>query len=176
MDITEKLKNVIRDIPDFPKEGIMFKDITPILAEPELVTEVVDYFVQKGKQDKVDVIVGVESRGFLFGLLIAERMGVPFVPVRKAGKLPYKTISHSYNLEYGSATVEIHEDAIKPGQKVMIHDDLLATGGTAMAAAELINRLGGKVCNYTFLIELSFLNGKKNITTNQENIYSIVTY
>jgi len=176
MTTAEKVTQVIRDIPDFPKEGIIFRDITPILAEPLLVSEIVEWFVKKAKQDNIDVIVGVESRGFLFGLLIAEKMGIPFVPVRKAGKLPAKTISHSYDLEYGSATVEIHEDAIKPGQRVMIHDDLLATGGTAMAAAELVNRLGGKVCNYTFLIELSFLEGKKNITTHQENIYSIVTY
>lgn len=176
MTLTEKVQEVIRDIKDFPKEGIVFKDITPILAEPQLVSEIVDWFVEKAKEDKVDVIVGVESRGFLFGLLIAEKLGIPFVPVRKAGKLPYKTISHSYDLEYGSATVEIHEDALKPGQKVMIHDDLLATGGTAMAAAELVKQLGAEVCNYTFLIELSFLDGKKNITTNQENIYSIVTY
>ena len=176
MTLTEKVQKVIRDIPDFPKEGIVFKDITPILSEPDLVSEIVDWFVSKAKEDKVDVIVGVESRGFLFGLLIAERLDVPFVPVRKAGKLPYKTISHSYDLEYGSATVEIHQDALKKGQKVMIHDDLLATGGTAMAAAELVKQLGGVVCNYTFLIELSFLEGKKNITTNQENIYSIVTY
>ena len=177
MTLSDKIKNVIRDIPDFPKPGIVFKDITPILSDPKLVTEVVDWFVEKGKQDNIDVVVGVESRGFLFGLLIAEKMGVPFVPVRKQGKLPYKTIAHSYDLEYGSATVEIHEDALKPGQKVMIHDDLLATGGTAMAAAELVKQIGGKVCNYTFLIELGFLNGKENICLdNNEAIHSIITY
>jgi len=177
MTLSDKIKDVIRDIPDFPKPGIVFKDITPILSNPQLVTEVVDWFVEKGKQDNVDVVVGVESRGFLFGLLIAEKMGVPFVPVRKQGKLPYKTIAHSYDLEYGSATVEIHEDALKPGQKVMIHDDLLATGGTAMAAAELVRQIGGKVCNYTFLIELGFLKGKENIDLdNNEAIHSIITY
>jgi adenine phosphoribosyltransferase len=176
MNLTEKIKDIVRDIPDFPKEGIIFKDITPILSSPKLVSEIVDWFVDKARKDQIDVIVGVESRGFFFGLMIAERLGVPFVPVRKAGKLPYNTIAHSYDLEYGSATVEIHEDALKPGQRVMIHDDLLATGGTAMAAATLVEKLGAKVCNYTFLIELSFLEGKKNISTNQENIYSIVTY
>jgi adenine phosphoribosyltransferase len=176
MDLTDKIKDIVRDIPDFPKEGIIFKDITPILSSPTLVSEIVDWFVDKARKDQIDVIVGVESRGFFFGLMIAERLGVPFVPVRKAGKLPYKTIAHSYDLEYGSATVEIHEDALKPGQRVMIHDDLLATGGTALAAAALVEKLGAKVCNYTFLIELSFLKGKKNISTNQENIYSIVTY
>ncbi|MFT6034659.1 MAG: adenine phosphoribosyltransferase [Marivirga sp.] len=176
MNLTEKIKDIVRDIPDFPKEGIIFKDITPILSSPKLVSEIVDWFVDKARKDQIDVIVGVESRGFFFGLMIAERLGVPFVPVRKAGKLPYNTIAHSYDLEYGSATVEIHEDALKPGQRVMIHDDLLATGGTAMAAAALVEKLGAKVCNYTFLIELSFLEGKKNISTNQENIYSIVTY
>ena len=176
MTLSDKIEKIIRDVPDFPKPGIVFKDITPILAKPELVTEVVDWFVEKGKQDKVDVIVGVESRGFLFGLLIAEKMGVPFVPVRKKGKLPFKTISHSYELEYGSATVEIHEDALQPGQKVMIHDDLLATGGTAMAAAALVEKIGGKVCNYTFLIELGFLEGRKLLDVNNNKpVYSIVS-
>ncbi|WKK85992.2 adenine phosphoribosyltransferase [Marivirga arenosa] len=176
MTLSEKINAEIRDIKDFPKPGIVFKDITPILSRPKLVSEIVDWFVEKGKQDKIDVIVGVESRGFLFGMMVAERLGLPFVPVRKEGKLPHKTIKHSYDLEYGSATMEIHSDAIKPGQKVMIHDDLLATGGTALAAAKLVKELGGKVGNFTFLIELGFLEGEKKLKTENEAVYSIVTY
>lgn len=141
MTLAEKINDQIRDIVDFPKPGIVFKDITPILSHPKLVTEIVEWFVEKAKKDNIDVIVGVESRGFLFGMMIAEKIGVPFVPVRKQGKLPYETIQYSYELEYGSATMEIHSDAIKAGQKVMIHDDLLATGGTALAAAELVKKI-----------------------------------
>jgi len=176
MKLTEKINAQIRDIKDFPKEGILFKDITPILSHPQLVTEIVDWFVEKAKKDDIDMIVGVESRGFLFGMMIAERLGVPFVPVRKEGKLPYETIKHSYDLEYGSATMEIHKDAISVGQNVMIHDDLLATGGTALAAAKLVKALGGKVGNFTFLIELGFLEGKKKLVLENEAVYSIVTY
>jgi adenine phosphoribosyltransferase len=176
MTLTEKINAQIRDIKDFPKEGILFKDITPILSHPQLVTEIVDWFVEKAKKDNIDMIVGVESRGFLFGMMIAERLGVPFVPVRKEGKLPYETIMFSYDLEYGSATMEIHKDAIKSGQKVMIHDDLLATGGTALAAAKLVKELGGIVGNFTFLIELGFLEGKKKLAAENEEVHSIVTY
>lgn len=176
MTLQEKIVAQIRDIEDFPKPGIVFKDITPVLAQPSLVTQIVDYFVDKAKSDSIDVIVGVESRGFLFGMLIAEKLGVPFVPVRKEGKLPYETIKYSYDLEYGSATMEIHKDSIHRGQKVMIHDDLLATGGTALAAAKLVEQLGGKVGNFSFLIELGFLEGKKNLIKENEAVYSIVTY
>jgi len=176
MTISEKINTQIRDIADFPKPGIVFKDITPILSHPKLVTEIVEWFVKKAKNDNIDVIVGVESRGFLFGMTIAEKLGVPFVPVRKEGKLPYETIKYSYELEYGNATMEIHKDAIKAGQKVMIHDDLLATGGTALAAAKLVRELGGTVGNFTFLIELGFLEGKKKLNTENESVYSIVTY
>ena len=175
MDIVEKINHEIRDIADFPKPGIIFKDITPILANPILVKEIANWFVKKAEADGIDVVVGVESRGFLFGMMIAEKLGIPFVPVRKEGKLPHETIKHSYNLEYGSATMEIHTDAIKDGQKVMIHDDLLATGGTALAAAELVKKLGGKVGNFSFLIELGFLDGKKKLLSENDAIYSIVT-
>ncbi|MBK6265945.1 adenine phosphoribosyltransferase [Marivirga sp. S37H4] len=176
MTTTEKLNQTIRDIPDFPKPGIIFKDITPVLADPKLVSELVDWFVDKAKEDKIDVIVGVESRGFLFGMLIADRMGIPFVPVRKEGKLPHKTVKYAYELEYGNATMEIHADALKPGQRVMIHDDLLATGGTAEAAAVLVEKLGAKACNFTFLIELSFLEGRKKLNSYNESVYSIVSF
>ncbi len=176
MTIAEKLNLAIRDIPDFPKPGIIFKDITPVLADPKLVKELVDWFVDKAKKDKIDVIVGVESRGFLFGMLIADRMGIPFIPVRKEGKLPHETVKYAYDLEYGSATMEIHADSIKPGQRVMIHDDLLATGGTAEAAAILVEKLGAKACNFTFLIELGFLEGRKKLNSYNESIYSIVSF
>lgn len=174
--LAEKLNKAIRDIPDFPKPGIVFKDITPVLSNPALVKEIVDWFAQKAKADNIDVIVGVESRGFLFGMLIAERLGIPFVPVRKEGKLPHKTIKHAYELEYGNACMEIHEDALKPGQRVMIHDDLLATGGTAEAAAILVEKLGAIACNFTFLIELGFLQGRIKLNSHNESIYSIVSF
>jgi adenine phosphoribosyltransferase len=176
MTLSDKINSQIRDIADFPKPGIIFKDITPILSHPKIVTEIVNWFVDKAQNDEIDVIVGVESRGFLFGMMIAEKLGVSFVPVRKEGKLPYETIKYSYDLEYGSATMEIHKDAIQSGQKVMIHDDLLATGGTAQAAAELVKELGGLVGNFSFLIELGFLEGKKRLTKENEAVYSIVTY
>ncbi len=176
MTTAEKLNRAIRDIPNFPKPGIIFKDITPVLSDPLLVRAIVDWFVQKAKDDKIDVIVGVESRGFLFGMMIAEKCGIPFVPVRKEGKLPHKTIKHSYDLEYGSATMEIHEDAVKQGQRVMIHDDLLATGGTAQAAAVLVEKLGAKACNFTFLIELGFLEGRKKLNSYNDSVYSIVSF
>ncbi len=176
MTIAEKLNSAIRDIPDFPKPGIVFKDITPVLSDPKLVREIVDWLVQKAKDDNIDVIVGVESRGFLFGMMIAEKCGIPFVPVRKEGKLPHKTIKHAYELEYGSATMEIHADAVKPGQRVMIHDDLLATGGTAQAAAVLVEKLGAIACNFTFLIELGFLEGRKKLNSYNDSVYSIVSF
>lgn len=176
MTLSEKINKEIRDVADFPKPGIVFKDITPILSLPSLVTEIVDWFVVKAKNEEIDLIVGVESRGFLFGMLIAEKLGIPFVPVRKEGKLPHQTIKYSYDLEYGSATMEIHKDAIKEGQRVMIHDDLLATGGTALAAAKLVKELGGQVSNFTFLIELGFLEGKKMLGKENEAVHSIVTY
>ncbi|GAA5041951.1 adenine phosphoribosyltransferase [Marivirga lumbricoides] len=176
MTVSEKLNQSIRDIPDFPKPGIIFKDITPVLSNPSLVKEIVDWFAEKAKEQDIDVIVGVESRGFLFGMLIAERLGIPFVPVRKEGKLPYKTVKHAYSLEYGSASMEIHEDALKPGQRVMIHDDLLATGGTAEAAAILVEKLGAVACNFTFLIELGFLEGRLKLKSHNESIHSIVSF
>jgi adenine phosphoribosyltransferase len=153
MNITDKIKNVIRDIKDFPKEGIVFKDITPILLDPKLCKEIVDEFVKGLEELKPDAIACVEARGFFFGTLIAQRLQIPFIPIRKQGKLPYETVSHSYDLEYGSATIEMHEDAVKRGWKVLLHDDLLATGGTASAAAELVTKKGGEVVGFSFLVE-----------------------
>lgn len=173
--IENEIKAAIRDIPDFPKEGIIFKDITPIFSNPELCTKIVDELEKQVKPLNIEVIACLEARGFLFGPLLAQRLNIPFIPLRKAGKLPYKTFSHSYALEYGEATIEMHQDAILPGQRVLIHDDLLATGGTAAAGAELIKKLG-QVVGYSFLIELSFLNGRDKINSITDNIHTLVTY
>src|SRR5476651_1204813 len=135
--IAQQIKTAIRDIPDFPKPGIIFKDITPILKDPALCGHIVDAFVEQLKNIRIDAVAGIESRGFLFGLTLANKLGVPFVPVRKAGKLPYSIKQKVYELEYGTATIELHTDAFEPGQHVLIHDDLLATGGTVNAASDL---------------------------------------
>jgi len=161
MPLPDKIKSVIRDVPDFPKPGILFKDITPVLANPLLVREIVNNLVGEFRSFQVDAIVGIESRGFIFGSLLAHELNLPFIPVRKAGRLPHQTISQSYNLEYGLATIEIHSDALKSGAKVIIHDDLLATGGTAAASAKLVRQLGGEVAAFSFLINLSFLKGEE---------------
>ncbi len=160
MSLADKIKKAIRDVPDFPKPGILFKDITPVLSTPPLVREIVRNLVEEFTPYHFDAIVGIESRGFIFGALLAHELNVPFVPVRKAGKLPYKTISQSYDLEYGQATIEIHRDALQTGAKVLIHDDLLATGGTAVASARLVQKLGAEVRAFSFLINLSFLKGE----------------
>jgi adenine phosphoribosyltransferase len=159
MSVSDKVKSVIRDVPDFPKPGILFKDITPVLADTTLVHEIVQALVNDFKPGGYDAIVGIESRGFIFGSLLAYELEIPFIPVRKAGKLPFHTLSESYDLEYGQATIEIHKDALKPGSRVLIHDDLLATGGTAAAAARLVHKLGAEATDFSFLINLSFLKG-----------------
>lgn len=175
MSIT-KLKEKIREVKDFPKKGISFKDITPLLADPILSSFVVESFKNNLKDEKIDAIVGVESRGFLFGMMLANEINVPFIPIRKAGKLPADVISEQYDLEYGKAAVEIHKDSIQKGWNVVVHDDLLATGGTAKAAANLVERLGGKVHSFLFVIELSFLDGRKNIGSEKNNIISLLKY
>lgn len=174
--IEDKLKLAIRDVPNFPKEGIVFKDITPIMMNPELSEEVLEYLVNQFKDKGLTKIAGIESRGFLFGYPLAMRLGLPFVLIRKAGKLPYHKISHSYDLEYGSATIEIHTDAIKDGDKVLIHDDLLATGGSAGAAAELVQKCGGKVEAFSFLVGLDFLNGEDKLKDYSQNICTLARY
>ena len=155
-----RAEQLIRDIPNFPKPGIVFKDITPVLADSQAMREVIDLFIDYASERKPTVIVGIESRGFVFGMPLALEMGLPFVPVRKLGKLPYQTIHEEYALEYGTNTVEMHTDAITEGDRVIIVDDLLATGGTAAAAKRLVNRLGGTVEGFCFLIELGFLHGR----------------
>lgn len=153
----------IRDVPDFPKPGILFKDITPVLENPAAFKEVCDLLSEDAKKRGAETIVGIESRGFIFGVPVALNLGLPFAMARKLGKLPYDRISEEYALEYGTNVVEMHVDAIQPGQKAYIVDDLLATGGTAAAAARLVERLKGEVCGFGCLIELSFLNGRENL-------------
>lgn len=174
--LEQQLKESIRDIPDFPKKGILFRDITPILSSPDLSRAVVNGFRDSVKHLKVEAIAGVESRGFLFGMPLALELNVPFITVRKKGKLPYETVSHKYDLEYGSAEIEMHVDEVRPGMHVMVHDDLLATGGTARATAELIQGQGGIVSCYTFLVELSALGGVQRLTEGDSDIISLVTY
>jgi adenine phosphoribosyltransferase len=176
MTIEQRLDQTLRTIPDFPKPGIMFKDITPVLEDPILCQDLVDDFISKLSSIKIDALVGVESRGFLFGLPLAMALKVPFITVRKKGKLPYKTVSYSYDLEYGSAEIEMHKDSIQPGWNVLVHDDLLATGGTAAAAAELVKMEGGLVAGFSFLIGLSFLNGANKLSSYSENIVSTIEY
>ena len=176
MNIEEKLRATIRDVEDFPKEGIVFKDITPIMMNPDLSSEIVDELYSMYKDEELDAIAGIESRGFLFGYPLAMKLGVPFVLIRKKGKLPYDKISHDYDLEYGSATIEMHTDAIGHKQRVLIHDDLLATGGSAQAAALLIEKSGGQVAGFNFLVSLSFLNGEEKLKEFSSKISNLVAY
>ncbi|CAN5376162.1 adenine phosphoribosyltransferase [soil metagenome] len=173
--LEKRVKNAIRNVPDFPKPGIQFKDITPILLDVGLCKDIVQEF--KHHIDfQVDAIVAIESGGFFFGTLLADRLNVPFIPIRKEGKLPGDCVKYKYDLEYGTATVELHKGFIKPGMKVLIHDDLLATGGTVTAAAELVQMEGGEVAGFSFLVNLSFLNGVKVIEKYSDKVLSIVTY
>lgn len=174
--LSNQIKQIIRDVPDFPKPGIIFKDITPILKDAVLCKEITAALAEQLKDVKIDVVAGIESRGFLFGLALAQQLNVPFVPIRKAGKLPYKTIQQSYDLEYGSATLEVHEDAFEAGQQVLIHDDLLATGGTVVAASNLVQKLGAAVAAYSFLINLDFLNGKDRLMPYADKVFALATY
>lgn len=169
LEIEKAIAQAIRDIPDFPKPGILFKDITPLFYDQKLCSRIRDEFILRLDQ-KPDAIVGIESRGFLFGFLVANALDIPFVLVRKAGKLPYKTIRMEYALEYGHATLEMHEDALKKGWNVIIHDDLLATGGTADAAANLVKKSGANVFGFNFVISLDFLNGKDKLTQHSTHI------
>ena len=163
MSLEGKIKSLLRDVPDFPKAGVIFKDITPLLANPAARKEVVQAIVEHFRPVRPDAIAAVEARGFIFGMLLAEGLEIPFVPVRKAGKLPFRKIRQEYLLEYGKAEIEMHEDAFKPGTRVIIHDDLLATGGTATAAGQMVQQLGGIVAGYSFIINLSFLPGERKL-------------
>jgi adenine phosphoribosyltransferase len=176
MNLEQEIKNVIRDVPNFPKEGIIFKDITPILQQPHLCEKITEAIAENAKAHKIDAVLGIESRGFLFGMTVARLLNVPFIPIRKAGKLPYTTIREEYDLEYGSAVIEMHSDALTKGAKVMIHDDLLATGGTAVAACKLVEKAGGKVACFSFLVSLNFLDGKSRLQSYSDDIFSVVNY
>ncbi|HEY7451372.1 MAG TPA: adenine phosphoribosyltransferase [Candidatus Limnocylindria bacterium] len=170
----DDLRRLIREVPDFPKPGILFYDITTLLKDPAAFREVIDRMVEQVKGTEIDVVVGMESRGFIFSAPIAYQLGAGFVPVRKLGKLPAETIEVEYALEYGTATLEIHRDAIQPGQKVLIVDDLLATGGTVMGTIELVQRLGGEVAGLSFMVELSALKGRDQLA--QFAIHALLTY
>ena len=174
--VSFKLSSIIRDVPNFPKKGIIFKDITPLYANPSLCKECIEEIQHQFKNIKIDAIAGVEARGFITGILLAQGMQVPFIPIRKAGKLPAEKISTTYNLEYGTATIEMHLDSTSPGMQILIHDDVLATGGSASAAAHLIKESGANVAGFSFLVNLSFLGGIKKMEKFGKPIHSLITY
>lgn len=169
-----RIADYIRDIQDFPKEGVGFKDITPLLNDHAAMMEATKQLLALVGDKKVDRVVGMESRGYFFATLLAEKLGAGFVPVRKPGKLPFDTISQEYSLEYGTDILEMHVDAIKPGEKVLIHDDVLATGGTAEAVCKLVERLGGEIVQVNFLMELTFLHGRDKLA--QYEVKSLMSY
>ena len=168
------LQDYIRDIKDFPKPGVLFKDITPLLANKDASEACIDSLIALVNDEKIDKVVAIESRGFFFGMLLAQRLDAGFVPIRKSGKLPYTTVVEPYSLEYGMDVIEMHEDAIKKGERVLLHDDVLATGGTAKAACKLIERLGGEVVQCNFIIELQFLRGADKL--KRYEIRPLITY
>ena len=173
-DNMERVKSLIREVPDFPQQGIVFKDITPLLADEVAFSSVIDVIVVHFGRGTVDKVVGIEARGFILASPVAYHFGAGFVPVRKAGKLPWETEAESYELEYGTETLEIHQDAFRPGERVLIVDDVLATGGTAQATASLVERLGGKVVGIACLVELSFLKGREKI--KGYDFFPLITY
>lgn len=168
------LHKFIRDIPDFPKPGIVFKDITPLLSDPKAFAALIDAFAHKYRDANLSQVCGIESRGFIIGAALALRLGVGFIPIRKAGKLPYTTISREYALEYGTDTIEMHKDAVTAGEKVLLVDDLIATGGTAKAAVELLEEAGADVVGIAFAIELGFLKGTEKLDSNK--LFSLLKY
>lgn len=174
--LQQRIASAIRAVPDFPKPGILFRDITPVLEDPLLCRAITQGFRERLQDTPIDAIAGIESRGFLFGMPLALALGVPFLTVRKKGKLPWRTVSYKYDLEYGSAEVEMHVDSVSPGMRVLVHDDLLATGGTAAAAAELVRMQGGLVSGFSFLIELSFLDGLRKLESYNAKVVTLLTY
>ena len=173
MDL-EQLRSLVRDVPDFPQEGVLFKDITPLLADELAFSTVIDLIVVQFGRGHVDKVVGIEARGFILASAVAYHFGAGFVPVRKAGKLPWKTEAAEYALEYGTATLEVHRDAVAAGERVLVVDDVLATGGTARATAELVERIGGKVVGISCLIELDFLHGRERLQGH--DLYTLLHY
>jgi adenine phosphoribosyltransferase len=177
MSLTERVKSRIRDVKDFPKPGIIFKDITPVFEDPQLVKDMVDALVTQFRHKEIDAVAAIEARGFIFGSILAHELKCKFIPIRKAGKLPYQTKSQEYALEYGTAKIEMHVDAVRPGSRILIHDDLLATGGTASAAGDLVTSVGGNLVGFSFIINLSFLPGEHNISDRfGVKPYYIVSY
>ncbi|MDO8528883.1 MAG: adenine phosphoribosyltransferase [Nanoarchaeota archaeon] len=170
----EQIKNKIRTVPDFPKQGVMFRDITTLLKDKEGMRKVVEIFYDRYKDENIDIVAGIESRGFILGGILAEKLNAGFVPIRKKGKLPGEKISENYFLEYGTDSVELHKDAIQPGQKVLVIDDLIATGGTAFASCSLIERLGGRIHEVSFIVNLSDLKGKEKLS--RWKVFSIVDF
>jgi adenine phosphoribosyltransferase len=168
------LAKMIRDVPDFPKEGVIFKDITTLIKDPEAFKKVIDLLTEHYTGRHIDLVVAVEARGYIFGAPVAYKLGAGFVPVRKEGKLPAETVREEYELEYGTDSVEMHRDAIQPGQKVLIVDDLVATGGSAAATARLVERLGGEVVGIAFLIELTFLKGVERL--KGYDVFTVIEY
>lgn len=175
-NVAKRIASQIRTIPDFPKKGIQFKDITPLLLDPKLSKDMLEAMADFWSPHKIEAVAGIESRGFLFGPGLAQLLDIPFVMIRKEGKLPYQKVAQSYKLEYGEATIEVHKDAIKPGERVLIHDDLLATGGTAAASADLIRSIQGEVGGFSFLLELEFLKGRENLTRFNAPVETFVRY
>jgi adenine phosphoribosyltransferase len=173
-DLANKVKTLIRDVPNFPKKGIVFKDITPVLADATTFSRIVAALEAYGRKRGTEVVAGIESRGFLFGAAVAARLEVGLIPIRKHGKLPWKTVSQNYDLEYGKDKIEMHKDAVRKGQRVLVVDDVLATGGTLVGACKLIEKAGGTVAGATCLIELSFLDGVKKL--QKHDFYSVVQY
>jgi adenine phosphoribosyltransferase len=170
----DKLRGLIRDVPDYPKKGIVFKDITTLIKKGDAFDEVINIFYEQCRDKKIDLVAGVESRGFIFGGVLADRLKVGFVPVRKFGKLPADTVEQKYDLEYGTDRLEIHKDAIEPGQRVLVVDDLLATGGTITATCKLVEKLGGKVAGILIMIELGFLNGRDKL--KDYDLFTLLRY
>ncbi len=170
----DELKKTIREVPDWPKEGILFYDITTLLKDADAFKKAIDAMCKPYEGRKIDAMLGVESRGFIFASVMAERLGTGFIPVRKPGKLPSSVISETYALEYGEDTIEMHEDAVQPGQKILIVDDLLATGGTAQAACNLVKKAGGEVAGCCFMVELTFLNGREKLADYE--LFSLLLY
>ena len=169
-----ELKQAIRDIPDFPKKGIIFKDITTLIGKGDLFRKTIDGMITRYKGKGINKVVGVESRGFIFGAAVAYGLGAGFVPIRKKGKLPYRTVSGTYDLEYGTDTIEMHEDAVSKGEKVLIIDDLLATGGTMKASADLVKNSGAEIAGIAFIVELSFLKGREKLAGY--DVFSMISY
>lgn len=168
------IRNYIRDIKDFPKEGIIYKDITPLLQDAIATRKALDSFLRLLEGEKIDKVVGIESRGFFFATLLAQELNAGFVPIRKPGKLPFKTYRENYSLEYGTDILEVHCDAIEAGEKVLVHDDVLATGGTAAAACKLVEKMGGEIVQCSFLMDLNFLKGREKISSYK--VVSLVSY